>query len=128
MLATRQLFLFFAGKTEFGISTEGFWFMPHKETIYRGWEIKNGFGAGIGVYASRDLFWRVSSEIGIAYRFKQMQQHYLVDSGSIDPDSGYPISAEGWDKLPMHYVVVPVHFKMLLSKSFLSKGVLKLPG
>ena len=115
-------FSFSQEKTEFGISTEGFWFMPHKETIYRGWEIKNGFGAGIGVYASRDLFWRVSSEIGIAYRFKQMQQHYLVDSGSIDPDSGYPISAEGWDKLPMHYVVVPVHFKMLLSKSFLVQG------
>ncbi len=111
-------FSFSQEKTEFGITTEGSWFMPHKVTEYRGMETKNGFGTGIGVYASRHLFWRVSADIGIVYRYKLMQQHYSVSSDSNDPDSGYPIITEGWDKLPMHYVVVPVHLKMPLSKDF----------
>ncbi|WP_347840375.1 hypothetical protein [uncultured Draconibacterium sp.] len=122
------LCLLFAGylsfsqeNTEFGITAEGSWFMPHRESEYRGLETKNGFGTGIGIYASRDIFWRVSADIGIAYRYKQMQQHYSVYTGSDNAD-GYPINAEGWDKLPMHYVVVPIHLKVLLSKIFFVKG------
>jgi len=115
-------FSFSQEKTEFGITTEGSWFMPHKVTEYRGMETKNGFGTGIGVYASHHLFWRISADIGLAYRYKQMQQHYSVSTGSNDPDSGYPFILEGWDKLPMHYVVIPVHLKMLLSKNFFLKA------
>lgn len=114
-------FSFSQEKTEYGISTEGSWFMPHREPEYRGLETKNGFGIGIGVYASRDIFWRVSADIGIAYRYKQMQQHYSVYTGTDDPN-GYAINAEGWNKLPMHYVVVPIHLKVLLSKNFFVKG------
>jgi len=114
-------FSFSQEKTEFGISTEGSWFMPHREPEYRGLETKNGFGTGIGVYASRYIFWRVSADIGIAYRYKQMQQHYSVYTGTNDPN-GYAINAEGWNKLPMHYVVVPIHLKVLLSKNFFVKG------
>lgn len=125
------LCLLFAGylsfsqeKTEFGITAEGSWFMPHRTEIpytTNDWATKNGFGTGIGIYASRDIFWRVSADIGIAYRYKQMQQHYSVYTGS-DNAEGYPINAEGWDKLPMHYVVVPIHLKVLLSKNFFVKG------
>ncbi|WP_297101562.1 hypothetical protein [uncultured Draconibacterium sp.] len=114
-------FSFSQEKTEYGISTEGSWFMPHREPEYRGLETKNGFGTGIGVYASRYIFWRVSADIGIAYRYKQMQQHYSVYTGTNDPN-GYAINAEGWNKLPMHYVVVPIHLKVLLSKNFFVKG------
>lgn len=114
-------FSFSQEKTKFGISTEGSWFMPHRESEYRGLETKNGFGTGIGVYASRYIFWRVSADIGIAYRYKQMQQHYSVYTGTNDPN-GYAINAEGWNKLPMHYVVVPIHLKVLLSKNFFVKG------
>jgi hypothetical protein len=108
-------------KTEIGITAEGSWFMPQKEIEYLGWGTKNGFGTGIGIYAFHNLFWRFSADIGIAYRFKQMQQHYLVYTGSNAP-VGYPINAEGWDKVPMHYVVIPVHLKILLSKNFFVKG------
>ncbi len=111
-------------KTEIGITTEGSWFIPHRaETPYttNDWATQNGFGTGIGFYASRDIFWRVSTDIGIAYRYKQMQQHYSVYTGS-DDTNGYPINAKGWDKLPMHYIIVPVHLKMLLNKSFFIIG------
>lgn len=121
-LLLSSYFSFSQEKTEFGINTEGSWFIPHRETEYQGFETKSGFGTGIGVYASHNLFWRASTEIGIAYRSKQMQQHYSVYTGSNDPDTGYPINAEGWDKLPMHYVVVPVHLQLLLSKNFFVKG------
>ncbi len=127
------LCLLFAGyysfsqeKTEFGITAEGSRFMPHRKE-YPGsnnhdWATKNGFGTGIGVYASHNLFRRVSADIGLAYRYKQMQQHYSVYTGSDDPVTGYSVSVQGWDKLPMHYVVVPIHLKMLLSKSFFIRG------
>lgn len=121
---------------EFGITTEGSWFMP-SETIssFRDQQ-KDGFGAGIGVYASRNIFWRFSADIGLAYRYKQMKQHYDIYTGesggygSVHTAGGgygsaYPYelnNIEGWDKLPMHYIVVPVHLQLLLSKSFFVRG------
>jgi hypothetical protein len=117
-------FGFSQSKTEFGLTTEGSWFMPHR-TDGHDWATKAGFGTGIGVYASHNIFWRFSANIGIAYRYKLMQQHYVVysgNSGSYDPYGYGPTSIEGWDKLPMHYVVVPVHLQMLLSKSFFIRG------
>lgn len=109
-------------KTEFGLTTEGSWFMPHR-TGGRDWATKAGFGTGIGVYASQSIFWRFSADIGLAYRYKQMQQHYVVYSGTSGGYDPYGSSnIEGWDKLPMHYIVVPVHLQMLLSKSFFIRG------
>ncbi len=111
-------------KTEFGITTEGSWFMP-KQSIGQDWEwgTKAGFGTGIGVYASQNIFWRFSADVGLAYRYKQMKQHYRVypetGGGYDDPDF---VIIQGWDKLPMHYIVVPVHLQMLLSKSFFIRG------
>lgn len=108
-------------KTEIGITTEGSWFMPSEDIPTLRNEQKDGFGTGIGVYASRNLLWRVSADIGLAYRYKQMQQHYAVytgNGGTYDPSA----SIEGWDKLPMHYIVVPVHLQMLLTKSFFIRG------
>lgn len=123
-------FSFSQEKTEFGVSTEGSWFMPHKEIEYLGWAAKNGFGAGIGAYASRNLYGMVSADIGLAYRYKQMKQHYTIytESGGSygDPNvsgNAYESNAiRGWEKLPLHYVVVPVHLQMLLSKSFFIRG------
>jgi len=120
-------------KTEFGITTEGAWFMPHR-TDGRDWATKAGFGTGIGAYTFRNIFGRFSAEIGLAYRYKQMQQHYVnypeVESGNSENIGGYShygsetgwTKIEGWDKLPMHYIVVPVHLQMLLTKSFFIRG------
>ena len=108
-------------KTEFGVTTEGSWFMPHRTTDHY-WATKAGFGTGIGVYASQNIFWRFSAEIGLAYRYKQMQQHYYISTGSGGYDPYGAASIEGWDKLPMHYIVVPVHLQMLLTKSFFIRG------
>ena len=134
LLSCISTFSYSQPKTEFGITTEGSWFMPH-QTIGRDWATKAGFGTGIGVYASRNLFWRVSADIGLAYRYKQMQQHYVVYTGTGSGYSGYGYSGygsgngysnfdkiEGWDKLPQHYIVVPVHLQLLLSKSFFIHG------
>lgn len=109
-------------KTEFGITTEGSWFMPHRNDG-RDWATKAGFGIGVGVYASQNLFWRVSADIGLAYRYKQMQQHYKVykeSGGSVNPYESNNI--EGWDKLPLHYIVLPLHLQILISKSFFIRG------
>ena len=111
-------------KTEFGITAEGAWFMPQRTDGHE-WTTKAGFGTGIGVYASRNIFGRFSADIGIAYRYKQMQQHYVVYNYSETVSSGNPYgtnNVEGWDKLPMHYIVVPLHLQLLLSKSFFIRG------
>lgn len=122
MLLLASNFSFSQEKTEFGINTEGSWFMPQRKPESLGWKTKNGFGTGIGVYSSYHIFERFSMDVSLAYRYKQMQQHYSVYTGSDEPDTGYSNYAEGWDKLPMHYLVVPVHLKMLLSKNFFVKG------
>lgn len=117
-------FAYSQSKTEFGITAEGAWFMPHQNYGHE-WTTKAGFGTGIGVYASRNIFGRFSADIGIAYRYKQMQQHYVIYNYSETVSSGNPYgtnNVEGWDKLPMHYIVVPLHLRMLLSKSFFIRG------
>ena len=115
-------------KTEFGLTAEGSWFMP-QQNIGRDWATKAGFGTGIGVYASRNLYGRLSADIGLSYRYKQMKQHYTIYTGGGgygDPDvsgNAYESNAiRGWEKLPLHYVVVPVRLQMLLSKSFFIRG------
>ena len=119
-------------KTQLGITTEGSWFMPSETIPTLRNEQKDGFGAGLGVYASRNIFWRFSADIGIAYRYKQMRQFYTVYSDNTGGYSPYgygyspygygSFSVEGWDKLPMHYIVVPLHLQMLLTKSFFIRG------
>jgi len=124
-------------KTEIGLTTEGSWFMPSEDIPTLRNEQKDGFGTGIGVYASRNIYWRFSANIGIAYRYKQMREFYAVYSGNTDNTGGYTGNGygyspsdygyesdrvEGWDKLPMHYIVVPVHLQMLLTKSFFIRG------
>jgi hypothetical protein len=123
-------------KTEFGITTEGSWFMPH-QSIGRDWATKAGFGTGIGAYVSRTIFGRFSGDIGLGYRYKQMQQHHPITNygSSYGAYDGYAYSSDpeyvyenyytpndGWDKLPMHYIVVPVHLQLLLTKSFFVVG------
>ncbi|MDP3913042.1 MAG: hypothetical protein Q8R96_04810 [Bacteroidota bacterium] len=124
------LFGYSQSKTEFGVTTEGSWFLPH-QTTGRDWATKAGFGTGIGVYASQNFFWRFSADIGLAYRYKQMQQHYVIykggggyteNSGGYDPNVYESDNIEGWDKFPLHYIVVPVHLQMLLSKSLFVMG------
>lgn len=116
-------------KTEIGLTTEGSWFMPSEDIPTLRNEQKDGFGTGIGIYASRNIYGRFYAEIGLAYRYKQMQQHYAVYSENNGGYSPYGYSyeygsgpVEGWDKLPMHYMVVPVHLQMLLIESFFIRG------
>lgn len=122
LLSCISTFSYSQSKTEFGLTTEGSWFMPSETISYSRAQQKDGFGAGIGVYASHNLFWRVSADIGLAYRYKQMQQHYYVSTGSGSYDPYGSAGIEGWDKLPMHYIVVPLHLQMILSKSFFVRG------
>lgn len=117
-------FSYSQSKTEFGLTSESSWFMP-QQPYGRDWATKAGFGAGIGVYASRTIFWRFSADIGLAYRYKQMRRHYVVYPDNTDGFDPYEYGSpriEGWDKLPMHYIVVPVHLQMLLLKSFFVRG------
>ena len=115
-------------KIQFGVNTEGSWFMPSETTPYFRDLIKDGFGAGIGVYASRDIFWRVSADVGILYRYTEMTSHYWA-TGDSSSYSGYDSYGnvyskinEGWDKLPMHSLVVPIHLRLHFTKNLFIKG------
>lgn len=143
------LFFYFLGgsataqsKTEFGITAEGSWFIPGAFDSYSP-PNKNGFGAGIGTYASKNLIGKLSGDIGISYRIKQMREYYEPVSdyenyGGYSP-YGYGYSpygygygtnytydetapAGGWKNYPLNYLVVPVHLQFTAYKNIFVKG------
>lgn len=117
---------FSQSKTEFGLTTEGSWFTPRPFSKYSE-SNRNGWGTGIGVYASRNIFWRFSADVGLVYRYKQMQQHYTMPydyNGGDGGDGGYPYPQreEGWKKYNLSYIVLPVHLQLLTGKYFFLRG------
>lgn len=115
-------------KMEFGITTEGSFFMP-STTINHAEPNKNGFGAGIGIYASHNLLKWLSADVGLTYRYTQMQQRYTIYSGTggysdlpgsiSNPDF---VSTTEWDKMPMNYLVVPVRLQFNLMNNLYVRG------
>lgn len=135
-------------KIQFGIMTEGSWLMPESTYESTRDEIKDGFGAGIGVYVSRDIFWRVSADFGFLYRYSQIKQYYqtsyddggyyvMGDNGFCFTGGGngvdntlnigyidYVTNTEGWDKLPMHSLVLPIRLRLHFTENlFLCGGI-----
>lgn len=131
-------------KIEIGLTTEGSWFFPEIYSQYSP-PNKNGFGVGIGVYASRSIFEKISADIGISYRFKEMEEFYDISpnpSGSYGGYGGYSpygnyggygnydygsnysydIQPKGWEKYSLHYIVVPVHLNFLIHKNIFFRG------
>ncbi|HLN72535.1 MAG: hypothetical protein ACM3O8_01810 [Methylococcaceae bacterium] len=116
-------------KTEFGFTTEGSWFTPRPISPFSE-SNRNGWGTGIGIYASRNIFWRFSADIGLGYRYKKMQQHYTIYTGtdnSYDYGNSYgssyeSVNIEGWKKYDLHYVVVPIHLQLLTGKYLFIRG------
>lgn len=113
---------FSQSKTEFGITAEGDWFMPYQSL--REFSCKSGFGTGVGICASRNIFWRFSADIGIAYRYKQMQQYYVFypEDGGSNYNSGYSNTTEGWKKYNLSYIVLLFHLQLLTGKYFFVRG------
>jgi len=116
-------------KIELGVNTEGslliFGNIPHYS-----FPKKNTFGAGIGIYASRNIVGKLSADLGVMYRFKQMKEFYDIGStgygyGGYDGSSPYsPETVQGWKTFPLHYVVVPVHLQYLVNKDlFVRSGI-----
>ena len=132
LLIVLSIFSYSQSKTEFGITTEGAWFLPYHSA--RELSTKNGFGAGIGVYASNHIFWRFSVDVGLMYRYKEMQQYYSFYKdfvpGYTDGGSGYESGyggymdnkIEGWKKYPLHYIVIPVHLQLRIGQSHFIRG------
>lgn len=112
---------FSQAKFNFGLTAEGSWFSPH-QSIGRDFQTKGGFGSGIGVYASRNIWGRLSADAGLGYRYKTMQQHYIISTetggSGYSNGNGYSQSVGGWDKLPLHHLVVPLHLQLLIGRSF----------
>jgi hypothetical protein len=129
-------------KIQFGVNTEGslmiFGDIPHYSQPK-----KNTLGAGIGVYASRNITGKLSADLGVMYRYKQMKEYYDISPntdgydgyGAIGgyyngysggygyPNSVYsPESVQGWKTFPLHYVVVPLHLQYLAYKDLFVRG------
>lgn len=125
LLSCISTFSYSQSKTEFGITTEGSWFTPRPISPFSA-SNRNGWGTGIGVYASRNIFWRFSTDIGLSYRYKQMQQYYMMpytESGGVG-GSEYPNQGreQGWKKYNLSYIVLPVHLQLLTGKYFFVRG------
>lgn len=134
-------------KIELGLTAEGSWFMPEKYSKNAPTN-KDGLGAGIGVYASKSISKKLSANIGLNFRYKEMQE--LVDSNyranafniannyspydggygsyggyggyggyGIDYGSNYSYEyVDFWKKYPHHYIVVPISLQLFIYKDF----------
>lgn len=120
-----SLFSFSQSKTEFGITTECSWVTPKPNNRYSE-PNRNGWGTGIGVYASRNIFWKFSADAGLLFRYKQMEQHYTmpdIPGTSTGDPYGYQ-HEDGWKKYGLNYIVVPIHLQLLYSKyAFIRGGI-----
>jgi len=119
-------FSYSQSKIQFGLTTEGSWFMPGDYDQYSPTN-KNTFGAGIGAYASRNFTEKLTADLGVEYRFKQMKECYNISA----PDGGYggsavpvysPETIFGWKNFPLHYVVVPFHLQYPVYKNLFVRG------
>lgn len=114
-------------KIQFGVTTEGslliFGDIPHYS-----FPKKNTFGAGIGIYASRNITGKLSADLGVMYRYKQLKEYYDISTnaggyGNFDGSSPYsPETIQGWKSFPLHYVVAPFHLQYLVHKDLFVKG------
>jgi len=121
-------------KIQFGVTTEGSFFIPGNYDQYSP-PNKNTFGAGIGIYASRNITEKLSADLRVMYRFKQMKEYYNISTsgygyggyggygGYAYPDPIYsPETVQGWKTFPLHYVVVPIHLQYLVHKDIFVRG------
>lgn len=123
-------------KIEFGVTTEGslliFGDIPHYSQPK-----KNTLGAGIGVYASRNITGKLSADLGVMYRFKQMKEYYDISpsTGGYGGYSPYGYSSygyqygytdlgmiKGWKSYSLNYIVVPFHLNYLVYKNIFVRG------
>ena len=131
---------FAQSKIEFGFTAEGSLFVPGKYSQYSP-PNKNGVSAGLGVYASRTILGKLSADIGIIYRIKQLNEYYNALStvggytsygNTYSPygyNYGYTFSnsgeIEGWKEYSLDYVVVPIHLKFDIHKIYFLCGGLE---
>lgn len=132
-------------KTEFGITANGSWFLPEAfDKFYP--PVKNGIGAGIGAYASKNVLHKLSADIGISFQIKQMKEYYSPSFYEIYSDYGsysgyspygygyspygdystlysYDVTAtsEGWKNLLLNYIVIPFDLRYTVYKDIFIK-------
>jgi hypothetical protein len=124
-------------KIEFGVNTEGslliFGDIPHYSQPK-----KNTLGAGIGVYASRNIAGKLSADLGVMYRIKQLKEYYDIGYadygyGGYSPYGyGYSYGSQyedsdlgmikGWKSYSLNYIVVPFHLNYLVYKNIFVRG------
>jgi len=135
-------------KIEFGLTAENSWFMPGSSSKYSP-SNKDRLGAGLGVYAAKGISGKLSADIGLTYRFKQMEEYYdvsFLSNGSTGGYGGYspygygysPYGygysygtqygysdlgmTKGWKSYSLNYLVVPFHLNYLVYKNIFVRG------
>lgn len=128
-------------KIEVGLMTEGSLFFPSNSSGYslpKG----NSIGGGVGVYASKKMSEKFSADLGLGYRFKQMNEYYLVPDYSVTYIDGveayvpygatygygtyYDFSSSGkisgWKNYHLSYIVLPFRLNYTIYKGLFVCG------
>lgn len=119
-------------KIEFGITEEVSLLIPGKHEQYSP-PNKNTFSAGIGVYASKGIFGKLSADIGLVYRFKQIKEYCDLSSFTFSQYGGYggywygyspydayeysyqyDLQLKSWRNFSLNYLVVPLHIQYVV--------------
>ena len=84
---------FAQSKIEFGVTTEGSWFFPESNPQNLN-AVRNGLCGGFGIYAMRNISGKLSADVGLVYRMKQMKEYndvYFNTSGGYGNSGPYGI-------------------------------------
>ena len=97
LLITVSLSSLAQNHVQYGLYAEGGWFMPEMEDQAK----QNGFSTGIGAYVSIPLWDKLSTTLGLGYRFKTNKNYQYR-----------------WIKFPQHYLVIPLKPRYTTNRGF----------
>lgn len=129
-------------KMEIGLTASFSMFMPEAKAVFQP-PIGDVYGEGIGIYAQRTIYGKLSSDIGLLFHYKEFELNainedsfdgsgnyggygygYGGNGGFYDPGSSYNYSTGSLDvdTYPLRYLEVPIHLNYNFYKGLFLQG------
>lgn len=127
-------------KMEFGLTASFSKFMPEAKSVFQP-PIEDVYGEGIGIYAQRTIYGKLSSDIGLLFYYKEFEISAINDDsydsyggyggygyggygGYYDTGSSYNYStgSSDVDTYPLRYMIVPLHLNYTVYKGLFLLG------
>ncbi len=120
-------FSFSQNTMEARVAVHGGWLLPNEKNDDKS---KNGFTTGATCYLTLPLLKPFFLITGAGYEYKEMKTLVFDPSlPSSSPHGGYGdgyIDQSWWEKMPQHYIILPVELRLKISKALFVQGGMEL--